>query len=285
MNYVLVIAATVLLAFDFALQKLYQRAEGTDVAAGLKFSALSGLLTAVIFFFLSGCRPQFSLFSVVMAAGTSLLSMVYILLGFKVLKGQGMALYSIFLMSGGMLLPYIFGVLFLEERLTLWRLVGILLMLAAVVLSNGVGARVKAAVVVLCASVFFLNGGVSILSKCHQISTAFETVSSTAFVMYCGITKFLLAMIVLPFCKGKAFCKPSLKTAGVVGSSALIGGISYMLQLIGAASLPATVLYPIITGGSMIFSALAGMIFFKEKLSPIRAVSIALCFAATLLFL
>ena len=62
-------------------------------------------------------------------------------------------------------------------------------------------------------------------------------------------------------------------------------GISYLLQLTGAAELPATVLYPMVTGGSIIFSALSGRVFFKEKLSVYQLVSIGLCFVGTLLFL
>ena len=49
--------------------------------------------------------------------------------------------------------------------------------------------------------------------------------------------------------------------------SAAIGGMSYIIQLYGAKSLPATVLYPFITGGRIVFSALTGAAIFKEKLS------------------
>jgi len=48
--------------------------------------------------------------------------------------------------------------------------------------------------------------------------------------------------------------------------SAAIGGMSY-IKLYGAKSLPATVLYPLITGGRIVFSALTGAAVFKEKLS------------------
>lgn len=41
--------------------------------------------------------------------------------------------------------------------------------------------------------------------------------------------------------------------------------ISYMLQLIGAESLPASVLYPFITGGSIILTSFAGVAFLKRK--------------------
>ncbi len=286
MNYVFVIFATVLLAFDFALQKKYQTFEGVDLIAGLKFNAVSGMLTAVIFFALSGFKIEFSLFSVVLALLMSLFCMIYIILGFKILKSNGMAVYSLFLMSGGMLLPYLFGVLFLDEPLSVLRIIGVLLILFAVILSNKTKLKLKISFFLLCLSVFILNGFVSIISKCHQINTAFAPVSSTAFVMYSGIAKFLFGSATLMFCQNKSKRSFSSKnTFFIMIGSALIGGVSYMLQLIGAKELPATVLYPIVTGGSIIFSALSGKVFFKEKLSFYQLASIALCFIGTLLFL
>ena len=114
MDYMLAILAAVLLAFEFSFSKKYQSVEGTSIVSGLRFNLLSGLLSALIMFGIAGFRLEFSGYSLIMALCSSL----YVLLSFKVLKLGGMALYSTFLMSGGMLLPYIFGVIFLEEQLT-----------------------------------------------------------------------------------------------------------------------------------------------------------------------
>lgn len=286
MNYILVIIATVLLAFDFALQKRYQTFEGTDLIAGLKFNAINGLLTAVIFFAISDFTIEFSLFSVILAFVMALFGMSYIIISFKILKTSGMAIYSIFLLSGGMLLPYFYGVLFLEEDLSPQRIIGVIISLIAVIFSNKTKYNIKATVLPLCIAVFILNGFVSIISKVHQINDTFYPVSSTVFVMYSGIAKFLFSSVALLFCKKKKRASFSSKlTPLILSGSALIGGVSYMLQLIGAKELPATVLYPIVTGGSIVFSALSGKIFFKEKLSSYQLISIALCFVGTLLFL
>lgn len=49
--------------------------------------------------------------------------------------------------------------------------------------------------------------------------------------------------------------------------SAVISGVSFFLQLLGAVNLPATVFSPILTGGTMILSALAGVVLFRDKLT------------------
>lgn len=287
LNYVLVLASTVLLAFEFAFSRKYQTMEGTAAAAGLRFNLLTGLLTALIFFGLSGFRVEFSPFSLVMAALTALCGTAYNVLSFRVLKAGGMALYSMFLMLGGMLLPYFYGVLFLEESISLLRILGVAVIAVAVVLSGRAEYRFSGSICLLCAAVFVLNGFVSIFSKLHQIDTTHAPISTTAFVMYSGLARALFsggALLALGRKAEKPVSAP-VHILGVAAAAAAISGVSYLLQLTGARTLPATVLYPMVTGGSIIFSALSGKVFFKEKLSRCQLLSIALCFLGTLLFL
>ena len=287
MNYLLVLMATVLLAFEFALSRKYQTMEGTAMTAGLRFNLLTGLLTMVIFFGINGFRLEFSPFSLAVALLAALCGTAYNVISFRILKAGGMALYSMFLMLGGMLLPYLYGVLFLDEALTPLRILGVAVIAAAVVLSSRASYRFSGKVYLWCALVFLLNGGVSILSKLHQIDTAHSPVSTAAFVMYGGMGRFLFCALAL-LSLGKKREKPASRPVNILAvaaGAAAISGLSYLLQLVGAANLPATVLYPMVTGGSIIFSALSGLVFFREKLSAIQVLSIGLCFAGTLLFL
>lgn len=47
--YLMIVLAVILLAGDFAVNKLYQKRYGTSLETGLKFNALMGLFTAIIF--------------------------------------------------------------------------------------------------------------------------------------------------------------------------------------------------------------------------------------------
>ena len=287
MNYILVLIATILLAFEFAFSKRYQESEGTSLISGLRFNTLSGFFTAIIFFALSGFKLQFSLFSLIMAFLMSLLCMLYSIIGFRILRKGNMSLYSLFLMSGGMLLPYIFGILFLQEPLTLLRILGILFILAAVYLSNPAKCKLDKSQLILCVIIFIMNGFVSIISKCHQINITFAPVDNTSFVMYSGICKCIMSSFALLFCKSTEtkYSFATKKSIYIILGAACISGISYTLQLMGAKALPASVLYPLITGGSIIFSTLCGKLLFKEKVSKFQIISVALCFIGTCLFL
>ena len=105
--------------------------------------------------------------------------------------------------------------------------------------------------------------------------------------MLSGLAKFIMSSVALIFTKLKTSDKlpQPASILPLALASAVVGGVSYMLQLIGAQNLPATVLYPCVTGGSIIFSAFAGKIFFKEKITKAQWISIGLCFAGTCMFL
>ena len=104
-----------------------------------------------------------------------------------------------------------------------------------------------------------------------------------------GIVKFVICGIALIICrtflKDKKGKDISLKVIPIVVISAIVGGVSYMLQLIGAARLPASVLFPMVSGASIVFSALVGVIFFEEKLTKWQIIGVCVSFIGTLFLL
>ena len=108
-----------------------------------------------------------------------------------------------------------------------------------------------------------------------------------SFIIYTGIAKFVFCGFILLFHK-EALQRPfftTIKPLYMIIGVALVGGISYLLQLTGAKELPASVLYPIVTGGSIVFSTVFGKIFFKEKPTIYQLCGVLLCFIGTCLFL
>lgn len=282
--------AALLLGVDFALNKVYQKFYGISPRSAFFFNSLLGIVTAVIFFCINGFSFHFSLYSFIMAGLMSLCVMCYNIIGFRLLKSGTMAMYTLFLMTGGMVLPYIWGLFFLDEKFSILRTVGLAVILSGVVLSNFSGNKINKKQILMCIAVFLLNGCTSIVSKMHQTSVAFESVNAAEFIILGGIFKFLFAGILFLISKKPSDSKDnnrtSLKKAVIIiTASAAIGGISYMFQLLGAEVLPATVLYPFITGGSIVFSTIIGVICFREKLSLKLIVSVLLCFAGTVMFL
>ena len=286
-GYLLIIAATVLLALSFAISKKYQLSVGDSATAGLFFNAANGFFTAVVFLAICGFKVLLTPFSAAMAVLLSVFAAAYVLLGFKVMKSGGVSIYTMFLMSGGMILPYVYGLLRLGEDFSFLRLIGLILILAATVITNTDDKMGRRSLIPLLILIFVLNGLVSIVSKVHQTAGTYETVSAEQFVMWSGVAKLAVCAVSLIFIK-KNDAPRGIKlihALPLIAASAVIGGVSYLLQLIGAESVPASVLYPCVTGGSIIFSAIADIIFFRSFPTLRQWIAIAVCFIGTCLFI
>jgi len=290
-NYLMLIIADIILAFYFAFNKIYQRSEGTSMAAGFKFNALSGLFTLIIFLMLNGFSTKITVFSCILALGKTVFVVAYTLLGFRLLKEGSMALYTLFLMIGGMTVPYIYGLVFLEEDFSWLRTVALIVILFGVGIANFDKGKMNVKMLLMCIGVFILNGFVSVISKIHQLET-YSTISvgANGFIIIGAFIQFVICGICYFVTKKNTHKKGQkpMKTFGLIGVVVLasaMNGFSYLLQLEGAAKLPATVIYPVVTGGSIVFSSLVGVVAFKERPSSKVIISICLCFVGTLMFL
>lgn len=226
-------------------------------------------------------------FSLMMAALMNTFSVSYSLLGFQMMEAGKMASYTLFLMSGGMIVPYIVGIFALGEPVTLARSLGLAAIVGGVMFANGMGERMNRRLWRRGILVFLLNGMVSVVSKLHQIEDKMETVPTLSFVFLGGLCSFALCSVAWMVCreKGKKTPPVVLHAFPIMLTAAAASGASSFLQLLGAKNLPATVLYPMVTGGNIILTALAGHFIFQEKLTKQMSAGILLCFLGTLLFL
>ena len=292
LEYIMIIASVLLLGGQFAFQRLFQLKSGTAFRNTLLFNSLLGIFGATLccgFIFIAYHRaPAFSTYSLVLALLMAACTTAYTLLGFIMMKNFGMTLFTVFLMMGGMTLPYIYGVARLGEECTFFNIGGLFMILAGIILANlkkgGGGAKNIAIGVV----VFVVNGMCSIISKTHQIETVYATVSSPDFTFWTSVGKFALCSLILPLMKPQA-TQPAECGLSKKSLFCLLAAVAFVpasiLQFAAAKTLPATVLYPIVSGGLIIISAFIDRIFFKEKISRAAVAGIALCFLGTCLFL
>ena len=320
MDYLILLSASALLATCFVANKLYEKNAGTSLEAGFIFNIMLGFLAASIFFCVGGLKFDFTPYSMIMATVLTVLVVNNTLLGFRIIKDGSVSVYTLFLMSGGMTVPYVFGILFLNEEFTVRRTIGIVILICAVALSSysGKGSRIKLSNLLMCIAVFISNGFVSVTSKLHQneyvafsggVEGARASVDTTHFVILSGIAKIAVCGIVLAvllIVKKLKSAKESAvseqapsestdvkfeisknwwKLLLIIVAAAVLDSVSYFLQLKGAANLPATITYPMITGATIVFMPIAAFIAFREKPTKFIVISVILSFCATLLFL
>ena len=128
--------------------------------------------------------------------------------------------------------------------------------------------------------VFLLKGMIGVISKTHQDS-GIAHVDSTSFMFYSGIFTVLICSVwhfvierKLPLLKGKSL----LFSAG----DGVLNGVGDLLLLIAVAELPASVQYPLVTGGVMVFSTIISVIR-REKVAKLEYIAAAVALAASVM--
>lgn len=291
-DYLLIFFAVALLSLNFIMQKLYQRTTDSTTRSGVNFSICTAICSFLIFFCANGFTLRLTPFSVLMAVLQSVCCLGYRLISFHILKKGSVALYTLFLMSGGMVVPFLFGGLFLGETIPPLRIVGILLILFSIVLSHLGERRPGKKELLLCVAVFFLNGCVSVCSKLHQINTVYDSVDTLDYVLINNMISLVVGLL-LRFTVARGMQSETAprhralhpKPLLIVAGYSVLGGLSSFWQLEGARSLPASVLYPMITGGTVALSGLFALICFGERLKKREWLGIGLCILGTCLFL
>ena len=214
------------------------------------------------------------------------IAIIFIIMGFSIIADGKTAYYVFFKSMGAMAVPYLWGILFLGEHPFESNILGLILITVSIFLMNSDMGKISVKNVFLCLCVFVLAGVVSIISKEHSINS--NAVSPVGYVILTSFVKILLCGGLLLFIKEKGERKSNNK--GIVSvsllcaSSALVTGIAYMIQLIFAKDMPATLLFPLLTGGTIIASTISAGIVFKEKLSQKECISIIICFVGTFMF-
>ncbi len=277
--YSLVFAATILFALQFLFNQKFETVRGSDLKSALEFTLYKNSVIVVMMLIISGFKIVITPFSVALSVVYAAACILMTYFSLKAFAVANLSVYSVFSMLGGMLLPFLLGVGFYNEKLTLFKIACCVLIVVSVLLNLKSGKQSKKAFLYYMA-VFILNGSVGVISTVHQNSdaphtdsTGFMFLSSLAGVIISGI--WMLAKYrKIPIIKGKAL----LYTSGY----GVFNGVGNWLLLIALVHLPASVQYPLVTGGVMVFSTLISMIR-KEKLTKTDIIAAAISFVASVL--
>lgn len=315
MYYAMLIGASFLFGSQFMVTKAFEKNYGKTVRASLSFSLLYSLFAGVIFFIIklisSGTVFNLNPFSLCMAFGLSLVNILSSAIGIKTLALGDIAVYSLFLMLGGMIVPFFAGIVFLKESVSVCNLIGVAIMIIALCLPVFFGKKSKNAgeaqtdgdtkkktsvfFYVLCVFLFILNGLSSTLSKFNSVREGAALGAEFTFYTY-GIQFVIsLAAFALTTALGKSDKTQNEEKQPVIlfrpvaiGCGAAFGavnGTAFLMSSVAAEHVVAVAQYPLITGATILFSSLLAFLFYREKPTALQLVQIVISLAATILFM
>ncbi len=308
MEYAMIIAAAVAIAGQFSWNKVYEKRIVRDTSHLFVFPVIVAAVSVFLFLVLNLFALRITAYGVSMAACSAVISVVSAILGILIVRIGRVSVYTTFMMLGGMLLPYLYGIIFLKEELSAFRMVGLGILIFILVFSVWGKAEQKkhddrVIFYILCILVFFLNGSLGIVSKVHQISP--QALPTCDFLIWNYFFQFILSSVlfILYRCIFAKRVEKNVKEEGIRQGEkpasklksyllafliatmyALFSGGGFLLQLLAAIKLPASMQYPFVTGGSIVLTTLAAALFFKEKITIKGWFILLLTLSGTVLF-
>ncbi len=277
MYYLLICVAAFLFSIQFLLNDEYGKECGNTWAAALKFSLYTSISGFVALFCINKFKLEITAFSAVAALVYGAVSVALVYSSIKAFIYANLSVYSVFAMIGGMILPFMYGVL-CGEKLTLMKGICCFLIAVSVFASINKGESSKKAIKYYIA-VFILNGMVGVISEFHQ-SNASLCVDSGSFMCLTMIASALISLVLILLTKEKSFAITKKASVCAILYS-VITSVGNLLLLISLLHLNASVQYPIVTGGTIVFSALISVAR-KQKLTKREWIGAAVACVSTI---
>ena len=277
MYYGLIMIAVLMFSMQFLFNQRFQKEYGSGLKPLLVFVLgynVAGLLVLLI---VNGFRVEFTPFTLLLAFLWSVNSLVLSFCSFKAFEKVNLSVYSLFSQLGGMMLPFFAGVLLFDERLTAGSVICFVLVLISLLFTvkRGNGGSY----LIYYAGIFLLNGMSGVLSKWFA-AAPYEKTSSAGYSILSAAVAAALSAIVLLFIRGDRL-KLSVRGATNMLGYGVLNKIGNFLLLIALAHLPASVQYPMVTGGVMICSTVI-CFFTHQKPGKREIASLVLSFVGIL---
>lgn len=255
----------------------------------IKSSTDSVLLSCLIFLF------TFIFFSTSLTKGINI-SVIYYSILFGALGVSFQVFYALSLKSGpfsascmlvnlNMVLPVIFSIIYYNEKVTVTKVVGIILCITALFLNaKSDGKKVNIKWFVYVALAFLSTGGISIVQKIFAKSAHGECLEQFIFFGY--LTAFVLSLII--FCTQQKIrhnrtFKLSKKNVFFTILIALALGAFQFFYTYANSFIDAIILVPSVSGLATLLQMLSGRIIFREKFTVRQICSICVGILAILM--
>ncbi len=260
--------------------KLYQKRHGEH--GELLLTAVIGLFAMLVFALPAALRDGFALslsylpYSLGFAVGYGM-SFVFQILALS----SGPMSLTVLIQSYSLLIPTFYGVLFLNERVGRSFAAGIALLVICLFLINyrkrtegEAGGRITLKWLIFVWLSFLGNGMCSTVQKVATVhldeSLHFEFMAAAMLLITVG---FCIAGLIRERRTLRAFLRGGWCYGGACG---LLNGGANLAVILLATRMPASLQYPLISAGSILFSLLFSVLLFKEKITKRQYAGIAI---------
>ena len=278
--YGILTASVIMFGVQFYLNDKYQQISGTSTVSVFVFNLLASLAGVICLAVINLFDFSFTPFTLLMAAVAAVNSLLCSACSLRALEKANLSVYSLFSMLGGMMLPFVAGLAFYDEKMTLATGVCVVFIVAALLLTVDRGRKGGA---VYYIGVFVFNGLSGVISTVFE-RAPYEKATSAGYSIWCAILSAVICLAVLAVLRIRSktpIAIPSLSATLLSFGGGALNRVANFLLLIALAVLPASVQYPFITGGVMIVSTALAFLT-KQKPSKREVASVLLAFVGVM---
>lgn len=282
---ILVITAVVLFATGQSLFcRMYTSAQNGRGA--VQFSVLYAFLAGVCTLAIGGFRYAPSGTTLLLGALNAVMLLTYNIAMVHAGNLGSFAFLMIGVLSGGILVPMAYDLLFLGTRLNAWQIAAVAMMLVSFVMMNrdGLSGKKSGAYLAWVGVLFLVNGLYGTLMGLQQNAMEFTQRSEMIVTTYLG-TAVIGTLFSLVRERGEFFrgFRMSGRAAAFLGASALccIGSVNLLLYAMKLVRL--TVLNVTVNGGVLVISAGLAYFVFREKMTAWKIAGIGLAAVSVIL--
>ena len=311
MEYLLLFGACLFFSLQCIFQKFFEQRTISGLRICLWNVMVCSAIGIIFIFAKTGELPQnvtstaflYALLYAISGIGCSVASIAAMHCG-------NVSVITTYCLAGGMVLPYFYGILQLNEEAGIFKWIGILVLClslvpAVMVKSEGTGHSKKENIwfFLLCMVIFLTNGFVSIFSKMHQISPA--AINENHFLFLAALVNLSIVIIVQLALSavragkgeknvlkntfweiGKTKMSPKLFLLLIVlaGGHAICNAIGNLFSLRCMMTMDASIQFPVLSAVVIILTAIFGRVIFKEKITKNTLLSLILSAAGIAIF-
>ncbi len=278
MYYGLISLSVIIFGLTFFFNSGYEKHSGSGLSSTLVFSLISGVGAIIPLMIINGFRLTFTPFTFIIAAISALSGLLFNFCSLKAFGKINLSLYSLFSMLGGMALPFVCGILFFEESLTLGKIIGFVIICVALAITVS-GDMIKGGGIYYL-GIFTLNGMSGVLATIFKRAD-YAKGSDADYTIWSVIVTIAVAALILPFVIKKDRPRLNLPAVLYASGNGVLNKIANWILLIALSAVDASVQYPMVTGGVMIVSTVI-CFFTGKKPSKKEIASVIIAFVGLL---
>ena len=281
MYYAMIFASVAMFGGCFALNDLYRQRRGSGLKISMESAFVGSVAGLVFLLIINKFLFEFTPFTLIMGMVAAINGLLFTFCSFKALGSINLSMYSLFSMLGGMLLPFFQGILFYGEKITVAKVVCVVLICVSLALTVTRGKGKKG--YIYYAGVFVLNGMSGVLTKLYN-ELPYEKTSAAGYTFWIAACTLVLSGVIwllLSIKSKKNENRYTFKDLAIGAGNGGLSRIANFLLVIALTRVDTSVQYPAVTGGVIIASTL--ICFFSDrKPSRRELISVILAFAGTL---